>query len=156
MKDYCKNKADLGKIKFTLWSLLWGQCTEIVKKKLKSLLKFVQKEKAKDCAWLLINLRKICSKIDDNKHPFFTLCETRKNLILCRQEEDQNIMEDADELQSVHKNLCLIDGLFVPLQENNKEKILKLHQQLHEEELTITLSDTKMKAINEWSDDQML
>jgi len=37
MKEYYKDKSDLEKLKFAVWALIWGQCTEIVRKKLKAL-----------------------------------------------------------------------------------------------------------------------
>jgi len=43
MKYYFRNKVDPEKLKFSLWSLLWGKSTEIIKKKLKALLKFIEK-----------------------------------------------------------------------------------------------------------------
>ena len=115
MKEYYKDTSNLEKLKFAVWALIWGQCTEIVRKKLKALTDLQEKEKVRDLAWLLRNLRKICSKIDDTKHPFITLYEMRKNLLLYRQQDDQTIAEYADELQSVYKTLHSIDGDLVPL-----------------------------------------
>ena len=73
MKEYYKDKTDLKKLKFALWSLLCGQSTDIVKKKLKALDKFEEKEKERDVAWLFRSLRQICSRIDNSKHFYVTL-----------------------------------------------------------------------------------
>ena len=61
MKEYYKDKTDLKKLKFVLWSLLYGQSTDIVKKKLKALDKLEEEEKERDMAWLFRSLRQICS-----------------------------------------------------------------------------------------------
>ena len=58
MKEYYDNKSDLEKLKFACWALTWGQCADIVKKKLKALTICLDKERTKDVAWLLQSLRK--------------------------------------------------------------------------------------------------
>ena len=148
MKEYYKDRSDLEKLKFVVWTLIWGQCTEIVRKKLKALTNLQEKEKARDIAWLLRNLQKICSKIDDTRHPFITLYEMRKNLLLYRQQDDQTIAEYADELQSVYKTLHSIDGDLVPLQANNKEKILELYQEVTNEIVSEPIYENKIDSIN--------
>ena len=57
IKECCKDKSDLMKLKFTVWALSVGQSAKIVKKKLKALDKFKGKDKERDLAWLLRNLQ---------------------------------------------------------------------------------------------------
>ena len=48
MKEQCKEKADLEKLKFAVQTLAQGQCTEIPMKKLKALTNLLEKEKKRD------------------------------------------------------------------------------------------------------------
>ena len=97
IKDHCRDKTDLERLKFTLWALLWGQYLDTVKKKLKAMLKFIEKEKIKDYA-LIFNIRKACSRIDDTKHLFVTMHEARRNFLTRRQSDDQTMSDFANEL----------------------------------------------------------
>ena len=80
----------------------------------------------------------------------------RKNLMLYKQQEEQSITEYADELQSIYKTLHSIDGDLVPLQKNNKEKIVELYKEATGVSIIDPLDEDEIEMISGWSDDQML
>ena len=81
----------MDEMKFNVWSLIWGQSSDLLKTKLKSLLDHGTNKMQKGCACLLTQIRRTCQKIEHNVHPCVAVLNLKKKLCNYEQKEDHNL-----------------------------------------------------------------
>jgi len=156
VKEHMKNKITMKEMKFTVWSLIWGQCSELLKTKLKSLSDYDAQDTEKGCGWLLTQIYRTCQKVEHNMHPYVTMFNLRKKLYNQRQREDQNLLEYAEEVQALGKTNDDMDG-GIGLRHDCSvgAEIVKIY--VHKMSLEFNSIDvTSVASFTTWSNDQLL
>jgi Reverse transcriptase (RNA-dependent DNA polymerase)/Zinc knuckle len=69
----------------TLYSLVWGQCTENLRAKIESVKEYDRMSKARDGIMLLKTIKSIAFNFQAHKHPLQSLYECRQRFERCRQ-----------------------------------------------------------------------
>jgi hypothetical protein len=99
VKGYVKRlnelKSNLGKVH----AVIWGQCSEAMKAKIKSLTDYKSKTEANDCFWLLKQLKAVTLQFDEKRNVFVSLLEARTSLMKCKQEQGQTVSEYLEVLR---------------------------------------------------------
>ena len=84
VSEYYYDEWSLKERKYALWLLAWGQTSDLIRTKIKLDTEFLNQEKDKGYVWLLKAIKSVANKIEDTKHPLFTIIETRKQLWKCK------------------------------------------------------------------------
>ena len=98
MRDHHENKKLSKEGLFSLWPQIKGQASELTVTKLKSTNDFKEKEKKRDCKWLLDNLRRVTNKTEPSTHPIKCIVDTRRTLCTHMQSNDQTLMDYVEQL----------------------------------------------------------
>ena len=70
----------LKEAKFSMWSLVWEQYSELIKTKLMEFTTYETHEATTDGAWLLKHIRNVCHQTESTTHPYITSLRLRKQL----------------------------------------------------------------------------
>ena len=143
-------------MKFTVWSLIWGQCSELLKTKLKSLSDYDAQDTEKGCGWLLTQISRTCQKVEHNVHPYVTMFNLRKKLYNQRQREDQTLLECAEEVQALGKTNDDMDGGIDLRHDCSVSAEIVI---MHKEKMSLEFNSTDVTDVasfTTWSNDQLL
>ena len=89
VKEYVKRNRELRGNLASIYAVTWGQCTEAMKAKIKSLDDYDARNTDNDCAWLLQQIRAITLQFDAKRNIFLSLLDARNSLLTCRQAQHQ-------------------------------------------------------------------
>ena len=98
-KDYVKRTRILKSNMSTIFSVIWGQCSEDMKTKLKSTPGFAEATK-EDCTWLLKKIKGISLKFDEKRNGFLSALDARGSFLNCRQKQGQTNVSYRDEMKA--------------------------------------------------------
>ena len=98
MKQHARDEVALKKGKFALWSLVWGQCSNLTRTKFKPNADFFTKDKEKNCVWLLEKINSVVNKVEQTKHPALTIIESRKRSCNYKQGREQDLLDYAKQI----------------------------------------------------------
>jgi hypothetical protein len=79
-KDYVKRARILKSNMSTVFSVIWGQCSDDMKTKLKSTPGFAEATK-EDCTWLLKKIKGISLKFDEMRNAFLSASDARGSFL---------------------------------------------------------------------------
>jgi len=77
--SYCVRVDYLESNLKTVFAVIYGQCSELMKAKLKSLDNFEEKEHACDCVWILKAIKVITYQFEGQRFPYLSLDDARTN-----------------------------------------------------------------------------
>lgn len=80
-----KRREKLASNTSALWALIWGQCSDGLRAKLRTLNAFSANELTSDVHWLLTNIKTVMNKFDEARHVFSALIRARKNFYNTKQ-----------------------------------------------------------------------
>ena len=80
-------------------TVAWGQCSEAMKAKLKSLDEHLARKAVNDCAWLLEQIRAITLQFDSKRNSFLSLMDARTSFLTCQQGRQQTTDSYLDTLR---------------------------------------------------------
>ena len=103
MRDYFEDEKLVKEGKFSLWLRLTRQASDLAITKIKVFKSYKEKEKKRDCKWLLDSLEKVTNKVESSVHSIKCIVENRRKLYTYRQRPDQSLIDYADQLQSLAK-----------------------------------------------------
>ena len=89
VKEYVKRTRQLRGSLATIYAVAWGQCSEAMKAKVKSLDAYAERSGNNDCAWLLEQIRAITLQFDAKRNSFLSLMDARTNFLTCKQGQQQ-------------------------------------------------------------------
>jgi hypothetical protein len=89
MKEYSDRRKNLRSNLHTLYSVIWGQCSENVKTKIRSLDDYESKTQTDDCVWLLQEIKGVMHQFDTKQNGFFSALDARTALLTYKQEPTQ-------------------------------------------------------------------
>jgi hypothetical protein len=90
MKSYSARKEDLDSNLNSLYSVIWGQCSENMKTKIRSINEYTEKTKQDDCVWLLSQIKSVVHQFDTKKDLWTSLRHARIAYANCKQEPNQS------------------------------------------------------------------
>jgi hypothetical protein len=70
-------------------AVIWCQCSEAMKAKIKSLTDYKNKTEANDCFWLLKQLKAVTLQFDEKRNVFVSLLEARTSLMIVNKNKDK-------------------------------------------------------------------
>ena len=98
-QDYVKRSRILKSNMSAIFSIIWGQCSDDMKNKLKSTPGYSTTSK-EDCVWLLKKIKGISLKFDEKRNGFLSALDARNSFLSCAQEANQSNVDYRDELKS--------------------------------------------------------
>ena len=93
LKEYRREMKRIKNGEVKLFECIMGQCEEQLKAKLKGLVDFEQKDMAKDCAWLLKEIKKLHFKFEEKKDPFMNLVNAKHQLMTHYQGRNEELSD---------------------------------------------------------------
>jgi hypothetical protein len=99
VKGYVKRLTELTSNLGTVHAVIWGQCSEAMKDKIKSLTDNKTKTETNDCFWLLKQLKAVTLQFDEKRNVFVSLLEARTSLLNCKQQQGQTVSEYLEVLR---------------------------------------------------------
>ena len=109
VKQYVKKESTLLGNMATLHAVIWGQCSETMKARLKVMTNWRERTEANDCFWLLQQIKAVTLQFDEKRHGIMSLLDARSSLLNCKQQQGQpvNVYKEtlkgwADAIQQFH------------------------------------------------------
>ena len=102
VKQHIKDKKSLETTLASLYNVVWGQCSKLLQNKLKSRPNFTTIDDTSNVADLLIEIKTLSSKIEDNTSAYDALHEAKVKLFRYQQADDESL---ADHMRNF-KDLC--------------------------------------------------
>lgn len=88
---YDKHEEKLAGNLAALFAVIWGQCTEAMKSKVKSIEGWTTAQAENDCFWLLQKIKAITHQFDHTLFPYASLLSAHAKLLNCRQQTDETV-----------------------------------------------------------------
>jgi hypothetical protein len=89
IKEYVRRERELKGNMNALYSVVWEQCSDTMKAKVKAVTTYKEKAAALDCFWLLKQIKAITLQFDETKDKFMSLLDARTSLMNCKQDIGQ-------------------------------------------------------------------
>ena len=99
IKEYVKRVRVLKSNMGTMYAIMWVQCSEDMKNKVKAVADYHEKAEANDCVWLLKKVRGISMKFDERCNAFLSALNARHSFLTCQQKSWQSNVEYRDEFK---------------------------------------------------------
>ena len=82
----------------TLYAVIWGQCSDDMKARVKTHDNYKDATKKNNCVWLLGQIKAITLQFDSKKDSVLCILHARKNFANCRQQQGQSVEDYAETL----------------------------------------------------------
>jgi hypothetical protein len=89
VKEYAARIRALRSNMATIHAVIWGQCSEAMKAKIKSLTPYTRKATKNDCLWFLKQIKSVTLQFDSRMNASISLLDARASFLNCRQKEGQ-------------------------------------------------------------------
>ena len=99
VKQYVKRASLLTSNKAATHTVIWGQCCEAMKARIKTLDNYQARSEANDCFWLLQKIRAVTMELDEKKHGIMSLLDARCEFLNCRQAHNQTVSKYRETLK---------------------------------------------------------
>ena len=83
------------------FTVIWGQCSESMRAKVKSLPEYTEKENESDCVWLLKSIRGIMLRFEGQRYVFLSHSDALQNLCHFRQGIEMSLSTYLEEFQNL-------------------------------------------------------
>lgn len=91
IKQYVRRESVLASNQATIHAVTWGQCSEAMKAKVKTLTDYQERSDSNDCVWLLESIRAVTLELDEKRNGIMSLLDARGHLLNCRQGQNQPV-----------------------------------------------------------------
>ena len=98
IKQYVAKEEALESNLTSLHSVIWGQCSDEMKARVKTLADYKAKAVDNDCVWLLLQIRLITLRFDERMDGFMSIMDAHRSFLTCVQAPGQTVEEYADTL----------------------------------------------------------
>ena len=85
--EYSKRKGMVKQNLKALFTVIWGQCSESMRDKLKSIAEYKEKDNEADCEWLLVNIKGVMLRFEGQRDIFLSIDDAEQNLVSFRQND---------------------------------------------------------------------
>ena len=99
VKSYCSRTTALTGNLAALYAVIWGQCSESMKAKLKAARDYVERAASNDCFWLLKQIKSVTLQFDDKRNGYIALLDATSNYLNLRQSQTQPVVDYVDALR---------------------------------------------------------
>ena len=99
VKEFVKRSRQIKSNLATVHAIVWGQCSEAMKAKVKSMTGYKEKAEANDCYWLLKQIKAVTLQFDEKRNVFISLLDARTSFLNCQQKQGQSADEYLETLQ---------------------------------------------------------
>ena len=82
----------------TLYSVIWGQCSDDMKARVKNHEKYKESTKENNCVWLLGQIKAVTLQFDSKKDSVLCILHARRSFANCRQLPGQSVEDYAESL----------------------------------------------------------
>ena len=129
VKDYVRRGRTLKGNLSTVYAVIWGQCSEAMRDRVKSMRDHTKKAEANDCLWLLKQVKSITLKFDEKRDVFISLLDARTRLMNCRQQQGQSadqyleVLRGWAETIEYHKGIVAENYELVPDTDDKGNKL---------------------------------
>jgi hypothetical protein len=89
VRDHAKRKRVLRDNLAAIQAVVWGQCSEAMKAKVKSLDGYETSAMDDDCEWLLKNIKAVTMQFDAKHNGFVSMLDATAGFVNCRQQQGQ-------------------------------------------------------------------
>ena len=100
VKEMNKRKRVLRSNLSAMHAIIWGQCSEAMKARLKSLDEYEERTAADDCKWLLSNIQAITMQFDEKHHGYTSMLDATAGFLNCRQQVGQSVANYVEALKN--------------------------------------------------------
>ena len=74
-------------------AVIWEQCSESMKARLRVLTGFKDATSGNDCFWILQQIKSVTLQFNEKRYGNLSLTDARWNMLNCRQQQDQSVAE---------------------------------------------------------------
>jgi hypothetical protein len=99
VKEYVKRTRALKSNLATIHAVIWGQCSEAMKSKVKSHSDYKINAANNDCFWFLKQIKAVTLQFDEKRNGFISLLNARTSFLTCRQSQGQTADEYLERLK---------------------------------------------------------
>ena len=100
VKEYSKRLRIMRGNLAAIQAVVWGQCSEAMKAKIKSIHDYDTKTTECDCAWLLKNIKAVTMQFDDKRNGYVSLLDAMAGFLNCRQQQGQTADSYLESMKS--------------------------------------------------------
>ena len=93
IKNWRKDVRELKSFKASIYTIIWGQCSDLMQSKLEADETYSSIKAENDVVGLIAQIRAITNQIDSNVHPFLALDEARRRFYKLRQGDDEKLSD---------------------------------------------------------------
>jgi hypothetical protein len=98
VKEYVKRTRVLASNIATVFAVIWGQCSENMKARLKTHDSYADKAAKNDCFWILRQIKSVTLQFDESKNAILSLLDAQQSFLSCKQLPGQSADDYADSL----------------------------------------------------------
>ena len=117
LRALSKRKSVLRGNLSAIHAVIWGQCSEATKTKLKSLYEFPASAEQDNCEWFLRTINAIIMQFDAKHNGYLAMLDATANFLNCRQQQSQTVSNYMDTFKS-HVDTIEYHGGTVVLNQN--------------------------------------
>ena len=99
LKDYVHRGRVLNGNLAAIHAVIWGQCSEAMKAKVKASKVYDEKMEANDCYWLLKQIKAVTLQFDEKHNCFISLMDAKMSFYNCKQQRSQTCDSYREELK---------------------------------------------------------
>ena len=81
-------------------AVIWGQCSEAMHVKLRSIDGYEENRNADDCKWFLSNIRAVTMQFDTKHNRYISMLDATAGFVNCRQQRGQSVSAYLEALKS--------------------------------------------------------
>jgi hypothetical protein len=100
IRDLSKRKRVLRGNLAAIQAVIWGQCSEAMKAKIKSLDGYETSVETNDCKWLLSNIKAVTMQFDAKHNGYVSMLDATAGFLNCRQQPGQSADNYLEALKS--------------------------------------------------------
>jgi hypothetical protein len=105
VRDYAKRKRVLRGNLAAIHAVIWGQCSEAMKAKVKSLDGYSDSVAADNCEWLLNNIKAVTMQFDAKHNGYISMLDATASFLNCRQQQGQSADNYLEAVSYTHLTL---------------------------------------------------
>ena len=101
VSEYSKRKGVIQQNVKAIFAVIWGQCSESMKDKIKSMAEYQTKMLEGDCIWLLKGIKGIMMRFEGQRSLFLSLGDAEHNLAIFKQGPDMSLAAYKTEFENL-------------------------------------------------------
>jgi Zinc knuckle len=106
LKSYSRRLEEMRSNLTTLYAVIWGQCSEAMRTKIRALADFPTGNRNNNCVWLLHEIKGVTHQFDTKRSIFLSLLDARIAYYTCSQAHNQS---DAEYLAIFRSNIEVLE-----------------------------------------------